>query len=91
MKQSLAQKFIISSLLLSAISFLLSLIAFYFTNWKSIQLRSTFIPLIPSENTQMDPLIRGEVTKYLDILYRRGKRSFFLIYIYEQKNLNISS
>ena len=72
MKQSFARTFIIISLILSLISFILSLIAFYLPNWKYIQLRSTFLPFTISENNQMDPLIRGEIEKYIDILYRQG-------------------
>jgi hypothetical protein len=72
MKQSLARTCLILSLILSSISFILSLIAFYLPNWKYIQLRSTFIPLVLSDNNPMDPLLRGEVDKYIDILYRRG-------------------
>jgi hypothetical protein len=74
MKQSLARTFIIISLILSLISFILSLIAYYLPNWKYIQLPSTFIPLLLSENNPMDPLIRGEVDKYIDILYHRGNK-----------------
>jgi hypothetical protein len=72
MKQSLARIFVILSLVLSLISLILSLIAFHLPNWKYIQLRSTFTPSILLDNHPMDPLIRGEVEKYIDILYRRG-------------------
>ncbi len=72
MKQSLARTFVIMSLILSLTSFILSLIAFYLPNWKYIQLRSTFTPSVLSDNTPMDPLIRGEIDKYIDILYHRG-------------------
>jgi hypothetical protein len=72
MKQSLARTFVIMSLILSLTSFILSLIAFYLPNWKYIQLRSTFTPSVSSDNTPMDPLIRGEIDKYIDILYHRG-------------------
>ncbi|CAF2513432.1 unnamed protein product [Rotaria sp. Silwood2] len=54
------------------ISFILSLIAYSLPNWKHVQLRSTSIPTIISENNQIDPLIRSEVDKYYDVLYRRG-------------------
>jgi hypothetical protein len=74
MKQSLARTFLIISLILSLISFILSLIAYYLPNWKTIQLRSTFVPITLSDNHPMDPLIRGEVDKYIEILYRRGMR-----------------
>lgn len=79
MKQSLARTFIILSLILSLTSFILSLIAFYLPNWKYVQLRLTSLPIVSSENNQMDPLIRGEVEKYTDILYRPGIFFFFLI------------
>jgi hypothetical protein len=72
MKQSLARTCIILSLILSLISFILSLIALNLPNWKYIQLRSGYIPLVLSDNNPMDPLIRGEVDKYIDVLYRRG-------------------
>lgn len=72
MKQTLARTFIILSLILSLTSFILSLIAFYLPNWKYIQLSSTLIPIVSSDNNPMDPLIRGEVDKYTDILYHRG-------------------
>lgn len=75
MKQSLARTFLTISLILSLISFILSLIAYYLPNWKTIQLRSTFLPITLSDNHPMDPLIRGEVDKYIDILYRRGMKS----------------
>ncbi|CAF3440217.1 unnamed protein product [Rotaria sp. Silwood1] len=77
MKQSFARLCIILSLILSLISFILSLIAFHVPNWKYIQLRSTFTPLILSDNNPMDPLIRGEVDKYIDILYHRGETHSF--------------
>ena len=76
MKQSLARTFLLVSLILSLISFILSLIAYYLPNWKSIQLPSNFSPLTTSDNNPMDPLIRGEVEKYIDTLYRRGIGSF---------------
>jgi hypothetical protein len=60
------------SLILSLISCILCLIAFYLPNWKYIHLRSTFVPTFASEDNHMDPLIRGEVEKYTDILYRPG-------------------
>jgi hypothetical protein len=75
---------IILSLILSLISFILTLTAFYLPNWKSIQLRSTSpLPIFISDENQMDPLIRGEVEKYIEILYRRGKKiiqRFFFFY-----------
>jgi len=71
MKQSLARTCLILSLILSSISFILSLIAFYLPNWKYIQLRSKSLPIFTFEDP-MDPLIRGEVEKYTDILYRQG-------------------
>ncbi|CAF1252146.1 unnamed protein product [Adineta steineri] len=77
MTQSLARTLIITSLVLSSISFILSLIAFCLTNWKSVQLRSISSSIIPLENNQMDPLIRGEVEKYTDILYRHGQTHSF--------------
>ncbi|CAF2209686.1 unnamed protein product [Rotaria magnacalcarata] len=57
----------------SLISFILSLIAYYLPNWKSVQLRSTSVPISISEDNPIDPLIRSEVDKYYDILYRRGE------------------
>lgn len=72
MKQSLARTLLLVSLILSLISFILSLIAYYLPNWKYIQLPSNFTPLTSSDNTPMDPLIRGEVDKYIEVLYRRG-------------------
>jgi len=77
MKQSLAHTLIIISLILSLISFILSLIAFYLPYWKYVQLRSTSFLSTTSEDNQMDPLIRGEVEKYTDILYRPGIFFFF--------------
>ncbi|CAF3453913.1 unnamed protein product [Rotaria sp. Silwood1] len=50
-----------------------TLIAYYRPNWKHVQLRSTSIPIIISENDQIDPLIRSEVDKYYDLLYHRGE------------------
>lgn len=73
MKQSVARTCVIVSLILSLISFILSLIAYHLPNWKYVQLRPTFTPSILTDNNPMDPLIRGEVDKYIDILYRRGK------------------
>ena len=69
MKQSFARTFVIISLVLSSISFILSMIAFYLPNWKHIHVRSSIIPM---EFNQMDPLIRGEIEKYGDTLYRQG-------------------
>ena len=70
------------SLILSLISFILSLTAFYLPYWKSVQLRSTsLLPGVTSDENQMDPLIRGEVEKYTEILYRRGKILSFKILI----------
>jgi hypothetical protein len=66
---------IILSLILSLISFILTLTAFHLPHWKFIKLRSTSpLPIFISDENQMDPLIRGEVEKYIEILYRRGKR-----------------
>lgn len=72
MKQSLARTFLLISLILSLISFILSLIAYYLPHWKTVQLNSNFAPATSFDNIQMDPLIRGEVEKYTDLLYRRG-------------------
>ncbi|CAF1337483.1 unnamed protein product [Rotaria sordida] len=73
MKQSYARNLILLSLILSLISFILSLIAYYLPNWKHVQLHSISIPRIISENHQIDPLIRSEVDKYYDILYRQDQ------------------
>ncbi|CAF3943187.1 unnamed protein product [Rotaria sordida] len=54
-----------------------NLIAYHQPNWKYIQLRSTFTPLTLSDNNPMDPLIRGEVEKYIKILYRQGETHSF--------------
>jgi hypothetical protein len=81
MKQSLAHTFIVVSLILSSISFILSLTAFYLPNWKYIQFRLTSSPIISPENNQMDPLIRGEVERYYDIFYRRG-----IVFFIQNKN-----
>ena len=72
MKQLFARIFIIFSLILNLTSFTLSLIAFFLPNWKYIQLSATFTLRILSNNNPMDPLIRGEVDKYIDILYHLG-------------------
>lgn len=72
MKQSLARTLLILSLVLSLITFILSLIALHLPKWKSIQLRTTFRPIIIFDHQPMDPLIRGEVEKYIGVLYRRG-------------------
>ncbi|CAF1654572.1 unnamed protein product, partial [Adineta ricciae] len=58
-------------------SFILSLIALHLPNWKYIHLRSTFKPAVLAEDQPMDPLIRGEVDKYIEILYRRGDTHSF--------------
>ncbi|CAF4805653.1 unnamed protein product, partial [Rotaria socialis] len=71
MKQSFARSYVILALILNLISFILSLIAYHLPNWKYVQLRPTFTPIILSDNTPMDPLIRGEVDKYVDTLYHR--------------------
>ena len=76
MKQSLARTFLILSLILSLITFILSLIALHLPKWKSIQLRTSFRPIIVFDHQPMDPLIRGEVEKYIDVLYRRGNNPF---------------
>ena len=75
MKQSLARTLLILSLVLSLASFVLSVIALNLPSWKSIQLRSSFVPVVAVDHNPMDPLIRGEVNKYIDSLYRRGKRT----------------
>lgn len=72
MKQSIARNFVILSLILSLISFILSVIAFYSPNWKYVQIRSSSQPVANSGSNQIDPLIRSEVDKYHNILYRRG-------------------
>jgi hypothetical protein len=77
MKQSFARLLIILSLILSLTSFILSVIAFNSPNWKYIQLSPTFNPLVLSDNNPMDPLIRGEVDKYMDILFHRGQTHSF--------------
>ena len=79
MKQSLARSLIIFSLILSLISFILSLIVFFSPNWKYIQLRSTSLSIISSKFNQIDPLIRNELEKYYDLLYHRGNFCFNLI------------
>ncbi|UJR37593.1 hypothetical protein I4U23_030291 [Adineta vaga] len=77
MKQSFVRIFVILSLILSLASFILSLFALYLPNWKYIQLRSTYTPNVLSEDQTMDPLIRGELDKYISILYRRDETHSF--------------
>ena len=72
MKQSTARSLIAVSLILSMISFVLSLIALYLPHWKYIHFRSTASPIIPTDNNHMDPLIRGEIGRYVDVLFPRG-------------------
>ena len=72
MKQPFARSLLIISLILSLTCFILSLIALHLPRWKTIQLRSTYQPLITVDQHSMDPLIRSEVEKYVDVLYRRG-------------------
>ena len=75
MKQPLARTLVILSLVLNSLSFVLTLIALYLPQWKSIELSSTFTPrLTHAEQLPIDPLIRGEMEKYIDRLYRRGRR-----------------
>ena len=76
MKQSHARLTLSLSILLNFLSFLLSLIAFYLPSWKSVELPSTFQLITQnSEHSWIDPLIRGELEKYLDVLYRPGKEN----------------
>ncbi|CAF3320589.1 unnamed protein product [Rotaria socialis] len=82
MKQSFARSYVILALILNLISFILSLIAYHLPNWKYVQLRPTFTPIILSDNTPMDPLIRGEVDKYVDTLYHRGETHSFGLLIH---------
>ena len=70
MKQSLSRTLVILSLVLNSLSFIGSLIALFLPQWKSIELSSTFTPRV----TPVDPLVRGEMEKYIDRLYRRGER-----------------
>lgn len=77
MKQSFARSLLIFSLILSLICFILSLIALHLPRWKTIQLRSTYQPLVTVDQHSMDPLIRSEVEKYVDVLYRRGETHSF--------------
>lgn len=72
MKQYLARNILLLSLVLSSISFILSLIAYYLPKWKYVQLRPTSLRTTNSEENQIDPLIRSEVDKYYDLLYHRG-------------------
>ncbi|UJR08624.1 hypothetical protein I4U23_012883 [Adineta vaga] len=73
MKQSVARTLIIVSLVLSMISFILSLIALYLPRWKYVQLPLTSSEIISVENKRIDPLIRGELEKYTDILFQKGQ------------------
>ena len=77
MQQSLARALIGLSLVVSLISFVLSLIGFYLCHWKHVQVRSTFIPPLASDIQQLDPLIRSEAEKYIDTLYRPGRQRVF--------------
>lgn len=77
MKQSLARILIFISLILSLTSFVLSLMAYYLPYWKFVQLSSTYTPMLSSDSSPIDPLVRGEVDKYLEILYRRGETHSF--------------
>ncbi|CAF0996670.1 unnamed protein product [Adineta ricciae] len=74
MKQSTARTLIAVSLVLSMISFVLSLIALYLPHWKYIHFRSTLSPIIPTDNNHMDPLIRGEIERYADVLFPRDQK-----------------
>lgn len=73
MKQSLARSLLIISLIFSFTSFAFSLLALNYQRWKSVSLRSDFQPLIIIDQHPLDPLIRGEVEKYIEVLYQRGK------------------
>lgn len=88
MKQSHAKICVIISLILSLISFILSLIAFYLPNWKSVQLRPSSLSIISSKDTPMDPLIRSEIEKYTNILYRPG-RIFQTKKFFSSLNINL--
>jgi hypothetical protein len=74
MKQSFVRILIILSLLVSSIAFLISCIAYYSTNWKSIEIpsRLSSININAEHRSSLDPLIRSELEKYFDRLYRPG-------------------
>ena len=75
MKQSSARLLVLLSLIFSTISFLFTLISFYLPQWKTIELASTFkLTLTQTERPYIDPLIRNEIEKYLENLYRRGEK-----------------
>lgn len=78
MNAGIARHCVLFSLVLSFISFILSLIAFYLPYWKLIELRSSpSLPVLMINENEVDPLIRSELTKYTDILYRRGMNFSF--------------
>ena len=74
MQQSLARALIGLSLVVSLISFVLSLFGFFLCHWKHIQVRASFIPPLTSDSQQLDPLIRSEANKYIETLYRPGRQ-----------------
>ena len=83
MNAGIARHCVLFSLILSLISFILSLIAFYLPYWKLIELRpASSLPMLMIDENEVDPLIRGELTKYTEILYRRGRDSLSSIFFF---------
>ena len=73
MNEGKARQLVFFSLILSLISFILSLIAYFLPNWKYIQLRTAISSsTLITEYHHMDPLILGEVDKFTEFLYPHG-------------------
>lgn len=78
-KQLFARLCVKFSIFLSLISFISFTLAFYFPNWKHIKLPDDFKIIINQNNRHyIDPLLRGEIEKYIEFLYRRGEIFLFL-------------
>ena len=89
MKESLARSSLIVSLFFSCVSFLLSLFALNYSKWKTVELKSNFHSPIVGDHHPLDPLIRGEVEKYVEILYRRGTVSIESLYFWTKWNVDL--
>lgn len=92
MNAGISRNCVLISLILNVISFILSLIAFYIPYWKFIQLRSTFsLSMLTIDENEVDPLIRGELEKYTELLYRRGKRFIIRLFVLSSHHLILIS